>query len=145
VAENIGRKRHTGLRLIQGGRNEIRFGPLRVIVAPPEAPPFAPAATVLEEDTWLVLSAEPTVKPVTDSMVRIMTDLLAAKPASPGSVMVASGEPKQILGPFEQSGYWVLYKIEELVEPGLDDAIKKNISDHLFARWLQREVVNASA
>ena len=97
MAENMGRKRPTGLRLIRGGRNEIRFGPLQLIVAPPEAPPFAPAATVLEEDTWLVLSAEPTVKPVADNMVRLMTDLLTAKPTSPGSVLVANGEPMQIL------------------------------------------------
>ena len=58
---------------------------------------------------------------------------------------VFSGQPGQMLGPFEQSGYGVLYKIEEIITPVLDDTLKKNISDLLFARWLQREMLNARA
>jgi hypothetical protein len=58
---------------------------------------------------------------------------------------VFSGQPGHVLGPFEQSGYWVLYKIEEISNPALDDTLKKNIADHLFARWLQKEMLNARA
>lgn len=58
---------------------------------------------------------------------------------------VFSGQPGQVLGPFEQSGYWALYKVEEISTPVLDDALKKSVSDLLFARWLQREVLNARA
>ncbi|GFO57554.1 hypothetical protein GMSM_45610 [Geomonas sp. Red276] len=89
-------KGQTGLRLIRGGRQGIRLGQLEVMVSPPEVPPFTSAATVVEEDTWLVLSAEPTVKPVADSVVRIMTELIDAKAVPPGSVLVKRGDPIQI-------------------------------------------------
>jgi hypothetical protein len=58
---------------------------------------------------------------------------------------IFSGQPGHVLGPFEQSGYWVLYKIEEVSTPVLDETLKKNISDHLFTQWLKREVLNARA
>jgi peptidylprolyl isomerase len=58
---------------------------------------------------------------------------------------IFSAQPGQVLGPFEQSGYWVLYKAEEISNPILDENMKKNISDQLFAQWLQREVLHARA
>lgn len=91
------RKKSPALRLVRGGRGEIPLGPLLVTVAPPEAPPFAVAATVLEEDTWLVLSAEPEVKQPVEGMARIMTELLKAEPKLPGSVLVEGGDPLRML------------------------------------------------
>lgn len=85
------------LRLVRGGRGGSQLGPLRVIAAPPDEPPFPVAATVVEEDTWLVLSAEPEIRPPADHPVRIMTELLEAKPLAPGSVVVASKAPLQLL------------------------------------------------
>jgi hypothetical protein len=90
----IRRKKGPALRLVRGGRGEIPLGPLLVTLAPPDVPI---AAIVLEEDTWLVLSAEPAVKPPVDGMVRIMTELLTAEPKTPGSVMVEGGDPLRIL------------------------------------------------
>ena len=58
---------------------------------------------------------------------------------------VFSGQPGHVLGPFEQSSYWVLYKIEEINLPVLDDNLKKKIADSIFTQWLQREVSNARA
>lgn len=58
---------------------------------------------------------------------------------------IFSGQSGQILGPFEQSGYWVLYRVEELSTPILDDTLKGSISDHIFRQWLQKEVLNARA
>jgi hypothetical protein len=82
------------LRLIRGGRGDIPLGPLLVTLAPPDAPV---EAIVLEEDTWLVLTAEAEVKAPVEGMVRVMTDLLKAEPMAPGSVVVESGEPLRIL------------------------------------------------
>lgn len=90
----VRRKKGPALRLVRGGRGEIRLGPLLVTVSPPDA---RVEAIVLEEDTWLVLSAEPEVKPPAESMVRIMTDLLKAEPMAPGSVLAEDGEPLRIL------------------------------------------------
>ena len=91
---NVTRIRRPALRLVRGGRGEIPLGPLLVTLAPPDVPI---AAIVLEEDTWLVLSANPEVKPPVEGMVRIMTDLLKAEPKVPGSVVVESGEPLRML------------------------------------------------
>jgi hypothetical protein len=85
------------LRLIRGGRGELSLGPLLVTVAPAAAAPFQVAATVLEEDTWFILSAEPEVRPPAESTLRIMTDLLQAEPQTPGSVLVGQEEPLQLL------------------------------------------------
>jgi hypothetical protein len=52
------------------------------------------------------------------------------------------GQPGDILGPFDQSGYWVIYKIEEIKNPELDEALKANIADHLFSKWLQKTVLS---
>ena len=90
----VRRKKMPALRLVRGGMGEFPLGPLLVTVAPPDAPI---EAIVLEEDTWLVLSAEPEVKPPVKGMVRIMTDLLKAEPKVPGSVLVESGEPLRML------------------------------------------------
>ena len=85
------------LRLIRGGRDGLALGPLRLTVAPADAPPFEVAATVREEDTWLVLSADPTVTPPTDSVMQIMTELLKAEPLALGSVAVGRGTPLPLL------------------------------------------------
>ena len=90
-------QRNPQLRLLRGGRNGSLIGPLRVIAAPPEEPPFAVAATVVEEDTWLVLSAEPEINLPADHPVRIMTELLEAEPLAPGSVVAGSKAPLQLL------------------------------------------------
>ncbi len=48
------------LRLIHGGRsNRTTQGVVHVVMAPREQPPFAVDAIVVEEDTYLVLSADP--------------------------------------------------------------------------------------
>lgn len=58
---------------------------------------------------------------------------------------IFSAQPGTLLGPFEQSGYWTLYRIEAINQPSLDDTSRKNISDHLFTKWLQKQVLNAKA
>jgi hypothetical protein len=86
-------KKKPTLRLVRGGR-EIPLGPLLVTLAPPDTPV---EAIVLEEDTWLVLSAEAAVKQPAEGMVRIMTELMSAEPKAPGSVVVENGDPMRML------------------------------------------------
>lgn len=56
---------------------------------------------------------------------------------------IFSAQPDSILGPYEQSGYWVLYRVEEITTPTLNETLKQQICDHLFAKWLQKEVLSA--
>lgn len=85
-----------------------RFGPFRllrsaaarpgrVVVAPRSRPPFAVDALVLEEDTWLALSAAPLVREPAEHPIRTMTAAWEAEPAEPGSIRMRSGRPLRIL------------------------------------------------
>jgi peptidylprolyl isomerase len=58
---------------------------------------------------------------------------------------VFAAQPGDLLGPFEQSDYWVVYRLEDLNEPTLDEGLRNTIADHLFQKWLQTEVLNAKA
>lgn len=56
---------------------------------------------------------------------------------------IFAAQPACVLGPYEQSDYWVLYRVEELSNPTLKETLKQQICDHLFAQWLQKEVLSA--
>lgn len=58
---------------------------------------------------------------------------------------VFSAEPGSVLGPFEQSGYWVLYRLEERRNTELDETLQKNIANRLFNQWLQKLVLCSKA
>ena len=71
----------TTLRLIQGGlHSEISFGPVRIIAAPENIPPFELNARAYEEDTWLVMSADPKGCEPEVHPIRLMTELIETKP-----------------------------------------------------------------
>jgi len=70
---------------------------LRIVAAPADAPPFPVDAEAAEEDTFLVLSAEPVLHQPPDHPLRIIRDAFAAEPVSPGSVVVREGSPLRLL------------------------------------------------
>jgi hypothetical protein len=70
---------------------------VRLVVAPLDEPPFAVDAIALEEDTWLVLSADPEFRPVAEHPIRVHTAVWQAEPAVPGSVVVRQGRPLELL------------------------------------------------
>jgi hypothetical protein len=91
-------KRTPQLRLIRGSLScKVSLGDLQVVASPKHAPPFLVDAFVFEEDTFLVMSADPTVREPKESMVRIMSRLMETRPASPGSVLVRGKDPLQFL------------------------------------------------
>lgn len=58
---------------------------------------------------------------------------------------VFSAKPGTVQGPFEQSGYWVLYRTEDHRNTELDESLRKNIKNRLFNQWLHRAVLSAKA
>lgn len=87
------------LTLVRGGRiSEARVGKMRVAAAPRDAPPFPVEAIVFEEDTFLVMSADPTPRNPKVPMVRIMTQLIETQPREPGSVVLQGKSPLRMLG-----------------------------------------------
>ena len=90
--------RPANFKLIQGGlHREVALGPVRMIAAPEGAAPFAVDARVFEEDTWLVMSAAPTVCEPDIHPIRLMTDVMNAEPEPVGSVVVKKGNPLRFL------------------------------------------------
>jgi hypothetical protein len=86
--------RRAGLRLIQGGLQcRLRFGPIEIVAAPQSAAPFEVDALAIEEDTWLIMSAEPTVGDLQEHPIRLMTDLTEARPKPVGSIVVQGRNP----------------------------------------------------
>lgn len=84
--------------LIQGGlQRETSFGPLRIVAARESVPPFRVRAMVFEEDTWLVMSAAPTICESEVHPIRLMTDVINAEPEPVGSVLVKKGHPLRFL------------------------------------------------
>jgi hypothetical protein len=85
-------------RVIAGGlRREIRLRGVRVVAAPRSAQPFAVDALVFEEDTYLVLSADPKAVSPEVHPVRLMTGALDFSPEAPGSVVVQETSPLRLL------------------------------------------------
>jgi hypothetical protein len=94
------RKKDTRLRLnvIEGGlRCETAWGSLRIVAAPESSPPFPVTAVALEEDTWLIISAEPRFCEPEQHPIRMMTDLINARKHPLGSVVVRNARPLQFL------------------------------------------------
>jgi len=90
--ENPGPSQPPGQR-----RSEIWIGSVRLFVAPKEWPPFLADAMVEEEDTYLVLSADPEVQETREQPEELMAELLKTNPAVPGSVIVKEGQPLSLL------------------------------------------------
>jgi hypothetical protein len=105
--ENSNREK---LRVIQGGHYfEIPHGLYRIVAAPEEKPPFDIDAVAYEEDTYLVLSADPKVREPKDHPVKIMTKLIETTPETPGSVLVRGKYPLRFLAiihDFNQEPTW---------------------------------------
>ena len=89
---------HVGFRLIDGllHRSEQMHGVL-VVRSPEHRPPFGISAMVAEEDTCLVLSAPTDIIVPPEHPIRVMTEVHAASPLSPGTVVVRSGSPLRFL------------------------------------------------
>ncbi|MEE4376996.1 MAG: hypothetical protein V2J55_05710 [Candidatus Competibacteraceae bacterium] len=77
------------LNLIPGGRCiDFWVKQVQLVARPAEHPPFATEAVVLEEDTYLVLSAEAVVRQTDEHPIRLMTALFDQQPLEPGCVVV---------------------------------------------------------
>jgi len=92
-------------------------------MAPREQPPFAIEAMVVEEDTYLVLSADPRAgEPHPEHPIRVMTSLLEVEPREPGTIFVRDRFPLEIAAivhDLDQEPSWR----EEWVVSALDRAI----------------------
>ena len=85
-------------RLIQGGLHQsAAFGAVRIVAAPEESQPFPVEAMTYEEDTFLIMSADPEEIHPEIHPIRLMMELEDFKPKKIGSVVVKNGRPLRLL------------------------------------------------
>ncbi|MEO5377019.1 MAG: peptidylprolyl isomerase [Magnetococcus sp. DMHC-6] len=48
-----------------------------------------------------------------------------------------------VLGPFAHGAYWSIYKVEQIMLPEWNDAIRARITDRLFYQWIRHQVLTA--
>ncbi len=86
------------MRLIQGSYpRKMSFGSVDIVAAPKDRPPFPINAVAFEEDTLLVLSADPKVHEPHEHLVRLMTRVIETRPEILGSVLVKGKSPLHLL------------------------------------------------
>ena len=113
------------LRLIRGGhRFEISLGSFQIVAAPEYNPPFAVDAVVYEEDTFLVLSAEPVVREPKEHPVRLWTRVIETKPEIPGSVLVMDRRPLRFLAIVHDLNHEPSWR-EEWIESALEGVFRE--------------------
>ncbi len=97
---------------------------MRIVAAPENSPPFHVEALAFEEDTWLILSADPKFYEPEEHPIRLMTELIEAQPEPVGSVLVKGHSPIRFLAvvhDVDQEPTWR----EEWVESALNEIFKK--------------------
>ena len=93
-----GRNSRKGLELIRGGYpRRIQMGSLTILASLEKNPPFPVDAIAMEEDTYLVLSADRNVRHVREPLIKVMTRVINTQPKRPGSVIVQEGNPLRLL------------------------------------------------
>lgn len=71
--------------------------PVKLQVAPEDSPPFPVEAVAAEEDTFLVLSADPEVRRPKEDPQQLMAEAFETCPAALGSVIVKGKDPLRLL------------------------------------------------
>jgi len=86
------------LELIRGGYpHKFQIGSLTIVASLEKDPPFKVDAMAMEEDTFLVLSADRRVRYVKEPLIKVMTRVINTRPRKPGSIIVQKGNPLRLL------------------------------------------------
>lgn len=113
------------LKLVRGGLDcSMSFGSLRIVTAPENSPPFYVEAMAFEEDTWLILSADPKFCEPEEHPIRLMTELIEAHPEPVGSVSVKGQNPIRFLAIIHDVDRDPTWR-EEWVERALKEIFRK--------------------
>jgi len=124
--------RRKKFKIIPGGlHRKISFEHVRIVAAPEISAPFEVDALVFEEDTWLVMSANPTICEPEVHPIRLMTDVINAEPEAVGSVRIKDGHPLRFLAivhDVNQEPTWQEAWIERALKAVFQKAEQRKIS-----------------
>ena len=80
-----GRDSGRRLELIRGGYpRKIQIGSLTIVASLEKDPPFKVDAMAMEEDTFLVLSADGRVRDAGEPLIKVVTRVINTQPRKPG-------------------------------------------------------------
>lgn len=86
------------LKLIPGHYPfRINLGTVDIVASPENRPPFEVDAVAVEEDTFLVMSADRRVYDSEEPLMKIMTKVIETRPKTPGSILVKGKCPFRFL------------------------------------------------
>jgi len=108
------------LKIIQGGRDKgIQIGAVQITPASRSHPPFPVTIQVHAEDTWRILSADISLKETSEHPIRISTNLIEDKPATPGSILIQDNRWLAIIYDLDQQTIcreeWIAQALEKLL------------------------------
>jgi hypothetical protein len=109
------------LYIIPGGLTpRFQVGAVQLVPATLRESPFPVPATVVEEDTWRVLSTPSILHSNNEHPVRLMTDLVHDQPASPGTVVMKGRRWLAIVYDLDQeppcTEEWILQALENILK-----------------------------
>jgi hypothetical protein len=107
-----------------------------LVLGPQHLPPFHVEAIALEEDSCLVLSTPVDVIVSAEHPIRVIAEVNAAAPQSPGSIVVRSGSPLRFLAVVHDLNEEPSWK-EEWVASALAGIIEESEARGLRAIGLQ--------
>ena len=108
------------IKRVRGSHHsKMSSGAVQIFVGPENMAPYPVEAWAAEEDTYLVLSADPEVVESKEDLKQVMTQVLTTSPAAPGSVMVKAGYPLRLLAIIHDLNQEPSWK-EEWVASALD-------------------------
>jgi hypothetical protein len=128
--------RHSPLKVIKGSKHRsFRLGEISIVPASESNAPFSTAIKVVEEDTWLVLSAKPVLREEEAHPIRVMTDLVEQEALSPGNVLRKGANWKAVIYDLDQEPIcrteWIERAMHQILDLA-DEHDKKTISLPIF-------------
>lgn len=118
------------LQVIKGGKSDdFRIGSVRLTCGDSEtSPAFTVDVQVVEEDTWQVISADPTIREIDEHPIRLMTGLIDQKPLTIGDVVVKGKRWHVVVYDFDQEPICRREWVETALQQVLNTAENNKVS-----------------
>jgi hypothetical protein len=95
---NVRKDEGPRLRLIRSSYPyQTKLGSIDLVASPQDRPPFKADAVAVEEDTFLVMSADRRVRDAREPLMKVMTRVIETRPQTPGTVLVRGKSPLRFL------------------------------------------------
>ena len=121
--------KHPQLKIVPGGRHRAyQVNNIQLIPATESDAPFSTTIKVVEDDRWLVLSAEPVIPEAEEHIIRVMTSLVVQEAQQLGDVLIRSHTWLAIVHDLDQEPICQSVWIEQAMHRILELADERSLS-----------------